>query len=132
MWCAQDKFSWRLMWYPVASAALAILSGVLRREHLVPAGLLWAVALLPVLPMVGFFVAMARWLRRIDEMQRLIYLEALLVQFAGMAILVMAYGMLAKVGAVPDLTMADAASYLWIAIFVFWAVGLVIVRRKYL
>ena len=132
MACEPNKFSWRLMWWAIASAALAIAVALLRRAGAIPESLLWATALLPVVPMVGFFLGMGRWLRSIDELQRLIHLEALLIQFGSTAILVMGYAALAKVDAVPRLSLEDALSYVWIAAFLLWGVGLMVVRRKYL
>ena len=129
--CKPNRFSWRLMWYAVASAVLSIALAVLRKQGLVPASLAWLAALLPVLPMVGFFFGLARWLRSIDELERTIHLEALMVQFGATGVLVMAYGALAKAGIVPNLTASDASGFLFIAIFAFWSVGLLAIRRKY-
>jgi hypothetical protein len=61
----------------------------------------------------------------------MIHLEAMVIQFSATGILVMSYGMLARVGAVPNLTATQVYPILWIALFVFWSVGLVMVRRKY-
>jgi len=110
---------------------LSIALAALRKLGLVPASIGWLAALLPVLPMVGFFLGLARWLRSLDELERMIHLEALMVQFAATGLLVMAYGALAKVGVVPNLAASDASGFLFLAIFVFWSVGLVAVRRKY-
>ena len=131
MRCEQNRFSWQLLWWAGASAALTIAGAMLRSAGLVPPQLRWVVALIPVLPLVGFFVGMARYLRSIDEMQRLVHLEALFFQFGATALLVMAYGALAKAEAVPSLSAAEVASWFWIASFVLWGIGMLIVRRKY-
>jgi hypothetical protein len=132
MVCETNRFSWRLMGWALASAVLTIVIALLRRSGVIPASLQWIAALLPVLPMIGFFLGMGRWLRSIDELQRLIHLEALLFQFCATAIVVMGYGALAKVDAVPRISVEDALNYVWIAAFLLWGVGLVMVRRKYL
>ena len=131
MSCEQNQFSWRMVWWAIASALLTILMAVLRRVGLMPFSLRAITALIPVIVMVGFFVGMARYLRSIDELQRLIHLEALLFQFAATALLVMAYGALAHVGALPSVSVSDAMSGVWVGTFLMYGFGLVLVRRKY-
>ncbi len=131
MYCEPNKFSWRLVWWAIASAVLTVVVSALRKAGLIPPALRGIVALLPVVPMVGFFLGMRRYLKSIDEMQRLMHLEALFFQFGATAVLVMAYGALAKAGVLPDLTAAQAASYVWTGTFFLWGVGLLVVRRKY-
>lgn len=115
----------------VVSAALAIGVSFLDREGVVPAPLRPAMVLVPVVPLVLFFLRIARWLRELDELERMIHHEAMLVQFGATGILIMSYGMLAKAGLVPNPTVAQVFPFLWLAIFVFWCVGLIVVRRKY-
>ena len=131
MSCESNRFSRRMIWWAVASAILTILVAVLRRAGLVPASLRAVTALLPTLVMVGFFVGMARYLRSLDELQRLIHLEALLFQFGATALLVMAYGSLAHVGVLPTLEISDAMSAVWIGTFLMYGLGYVLVSRKY-
>jgi len=131
MYCEPNKFSWRLMWWAVASAALTVAVAFLQRGGVIPPAWRGAVALVPVVPMVGFFHGMRRYLRSIDEMQRLMHLEALFFQFGVTAILVMAYAALAKAGVLPSLTAASMASYVWTGMFLLWGVGVLVVRRKY-
>jgi len=125
------SYSKRMMGLATLSAMLALGVAYLNRAGLVPSGLRPVAALVPVLPLVGFFVGVARWLRTLDEMQRLIHHEALMVQFGATGILIMGYGMLAKFGVVPNVTAGTAYPFLWLAIFGFWYAGLLIVRRKY-
>ena len=70
-------------------------------------------------------------IRTLDELQRMIHLEAMVIQFAATGILVMSYGMLAKAGAVPNVSATTAFPVLWMAIFGFWCLGILWVRRKY-
>jgi hypothetical protein len=131
MSCEPNRFNWQMIWWALGSAVLTILLAILRRAGLIPDSLKAVTALIPVAVMIGFFVGMARYLRSIDELQRLIHLEALLFQFGATALLVMAYGSLAHVGALPDLSISDAMSGVWIGTFLMYGVGLVLVRRKY-
>lgn len=131
MSCEPNRFNWQMIWWALASALLTILMAVLRRFGLIPSSLRAITALIPVLVMGGFFVGMARYLRSIDELQRLINLEALLFQFAATALLVMAYGALAHVGALPAVSVSDAMSGVWVGTFLMYGLGLVLVRRKY-
>jgi uncharacterized membrane protein len=131
MSCEPNRFNWQMIWWALASAILTILVAVLRRVGIIPPGLRAITALIPTVVMVGFFVGMARWLRSIDELQRLIHLEALLFQFAATALLVMAYGSLAHVGALPNLSISDAMSGVWIGTFLLYGLGYVLVSRKY-
>ena len=87
-------------------------------------------AIVPGLPLVALFFGVAKWLGTLDERRR-IHLEATGIQFASTGILVMSYGMLVKAGAVPNVSVTTAFPYLGMAIFGFWWVGIVWVRRKY-
>jgi hypothetical protein len=113
------------------SAVLAIGIGYARRHSLIPPSLLWLAALLPVLPMIGYFMGIGRWLKTLDELQRLIQLEALLIQFGSTGLFLMSYGVLAKVGTVRDVPISEAWGTVWLAMFLGWALGQLIVSRKY-
>lgn len=86
------------------SAGLAIMVSIVDRAGLVPPGVRPIVAIIPVVPLVAFFVRIVRWLRTLDEFQRMIHVEAMV--------------MLAKAGAVPNVPAPTAFPFLW-------------VRRKY-
>jgi hypothetical protein len=124
-------FTWRLMALAALSSVCAIAVSSMDRAGWLPGAVRPVAALIPIVPLVAFFVGIARWLGRLDELQRMIHLEAMVIQFSATGILVMSYGMLARVGAVPNLTATQVYPILWIALFVFWSVGLVMVRRKY-
>ena len=81
--------------------------------------------------MVGYFIDIGRWLKSLDELQRLIQLEALVIQFGLTGILVMLYGVLAESGVVSNGSIGEAWPRLWLAMFGSWALGQAIVRRKY-
>jgi len=88
-----------------------------------------AVALLPV-PFFGFYIL--RWvttLRRLDELQRLITLEALGIAYPLALLLVMSLGLLQLVG----VRGIEAIDYLrlWPILFWLYFVGLFIARKRY-
>ena len=113
------------------SAFLALAVALADRMVAVPGGLRPVLAILPVVPLIAFFGRMAKWLRSLDELERMIHLEAMVTQFGLTGILVMSYGMLARAGAVPNLMATTAFPFLWLAQFGFWSVGVALVRRKY-
>jgi hypothetical protein len=68
-----------------------------------------------------------RGIRRLDELQRRIQLEALAGAFAGTAILVTTWGFLEIAGA-PEIRWG---LWIWPAMTVLWAGGLLLARRRY-
>ena len=84
------------------------------------------VALSPMLPAAATAWVILRELRRMDELQRRIQLEALGFSFAGTAILTFSYGFLEGLG-YPRLSMFTV----WPVLAVLWVVGLVLARRRY-
>lgn len=131
MECTPNRYTRRLLLLALLCAVLAIAVGLARRQGLIPPSLRWAAALLPVVPMAGYFVGLGRWLNSLDELQRLIQLEALLVQFGLTGVVVMGYGLLAKFAVVPNTGIAEFWPWLWLVLFFSWALGQLIVRRKY-
>jgi hypothetical protein len=131
MECTPNRYTRRLLLLALLCAVLAIAVGIARRQGLIPPSLRWAAALLPVVPMAGYFVGLGRWLKSLDELQRLIQLEALLVQFGLTGIVVMGYGLLARFAVVPNTGIAEFWPWLWLVLFFSWALGQLIVRRKY-
>ena len=84
------------------------------------------IALSPMIPAAAMAWVILRELRRMDELQRRIQLEALGVSFAGTAILTFSYGFLEGLG-YPRLSMFTV----WPLLAVLWIVGLVLARRRY-
>lgn len=119
-----------ILW-AVASAVATILVAALQEAGLIPGSFRAVVALLPVALLVGFFVGMGRYLRHLDELQRLIHLEALLFQFAATMLLVMAYAALARAEVLPELGAVQLMSFVWTGAFLLWGLGLLLVRRRY-
>ncbi|MGQ0701830.1 MAG: hypothetical protein ACT4PM_01700 [Gemmatimonadales bacterium] len=131
MACESNRFSMRMILWAVASAVLTILVAGLQEAGIIPPPLRIVAALAPVALMVGFFVGMGRYLRSMDELQRLIHLEALLFQFAATMLLVMAYAALAKADVIPNLSASRVMSFVWTGAFLLWGLGMVVVRRRY-
>ena len=84
------------------------------------------IALSPMLPAAAMAWIVLRELRRMDELQRRIQLEALGFSFAGTAILTFSYGFLEGLG-YPRLSMFTV----WPILATLWVVGLVLARRRY-
>jgi hypothetical protein len=84
------------------------------------------IALCPMLPAAAMAWIVLRELRRMDELQRRIQLEALGFSFAGTAILTFSYGFLEGLD-YPRLSMF----IVWPILAVLWIVGLVFARRRY-
>ena len=131
MSCVQNRFAWRALSLSLLSAALAVLTGLARRSDLIPPSLRWVAALLPVVPMIWFFLGLGPWLRSLDELQRQIQLEALLVQFGVTGVFIISYGSLSKYGVLPDSVVSEAWTWFWLVLFLSWAIGQLLVRRKY-
>ena len=131
MLCKPNRFTWHLLGWAALAGLLAVGAGLLKRSGVVPAPVRPLIALLPVLPMVGYFFALTRWLRSLDEMQRLIQFEALMIQFGVTALFVMGYGVLADSGAVPNTPVGELWPWIWMVLFLSWSLGQAIVSRKY-
>lgn len=84
------------------------------------------VALLPTLPCIAACWAILRRLRRLDEQQLRVHLEALAFAFCGTALLTFSYGFLEGVGWRPLSMFA-----VWPLMAVLWVIGGLIATRRY-
>ncbi|USN99792.1 MAG: hypothetical protein H6810_03790 [Phycisphaeraceae bacterium] len=113
--------------WSLATAGAMFAAVLLRKWFEWPRAALVVLALLPVLPLIGMCVAMARASSRLDELQRRIQLEALGLTVLVMSVVLVSLGMLESFGLIGhfDPTMAWV---LMVAIYVisFWWIG-----RKY-
>ncbi len=102
----------------------AVLAGtiLLLQHHAAPS---WFV-LAPMLPALGVAWAILRQLRRIDEMQRRLQLEAIAVSFAATALITFGYGFLEGVG-YPKLSMF----VVWPLMATMWVLALGVGMRRY-
>ena len=72
-------------------------------------------------------IGSARSIRRLDEMQQRIHLDALAFAFAGTGLLATAYGFLVNAG-LPDI---DWGGIVWPAMVGLWVIGLIIANRRF-
>lgn len=84
------------------------------------------IILLPMLPALLIPVVVLRALRRMDELERQIQLEALGFAFAATAVLTFAYGFLERVGAPPM-----GGFVVWPLMAVLWGIGVGIANRRF-
>lgn len=84
------------------------------------------ISISPIIPLIAVCWTILRNIRRSDELQRAIQVEALAIALAGTAILTMGYGFLENVG-YPRLTMF----VVWPVIAVLWTISLFISTRRY-
>lgn len=84
------------------------------------------VALVPVVPVALAFWAVLRGVARLDELQRRIQFEALVVAVGSTVVLTFGYGTLQNVG-LPPLNLM----YITPVLVVLWSAGLVLARQRY-
>ncbi|MGR0185732.1 hypothetical protein [Azospirillum aestuarii] len=85
-----------------------------------------ALTLLPILGTVIVAWAVLRGLRRMDELQRRIQFDAIVLSCIGTALATFAWGFAEGVGA-PELR----AFHVWPLMAVLWVVGVLIAQRRY-
>lgn len=88
-----------------------------------------AVALLPVLPFALFLLALSRGIRKLDELERRIQLEALALAFPLTMLLLMALGLLEL--AVPLSRDDWSYRHVWAMLPILYYGGLALARRRY-
>jgi hypothetical protein len=86
----------------------------------------YAIAVLPVLPVILVLWAVQRFVARMDELQRRIQLEGVLVACIGTGVLTFTYGFLEGVG-LPHL------NWTWVLplMFALWGIGVGLAGRRY-
>jgi hypothetical protein len=88
-----------------------------------------AIALAPVVPFVVFLLAFIAHLRRADELERRIQLEALAIAFPLTLVLLMLLGLVEL--AVPLDRDDWSYRHVWAYVPIFWLLGAAIARRRY-
>lgn len=91
-----------------------------------PAPWKYLIAVAPMLPALVVPVAVVRFFREIDELQRKIQLEALAGAFTATAVLTLTYGFLENAG-LPDLNWV----WVWPVMGSCWVIGLALARLRY-
>jgi hypothetical protein len=109
-----------------AYAVVLVISIQLLTNNVGGAALRPVIALLPMLPALGVIAAIIRHLKRIDELEQRIQLEALAIAFMGTAFLTFSYGFLENVG-FPHISWFAV----WPIMAVLWLLGLLVARRRY-
>ena len=105
---------------------LVVVSAILMRYVSPHSPLTVALALLPMVPACAVAWTVVRHLRRIDEMQRQVQLEALGLAFAGTALITFGYGFLETVG-----FWKLSMFWVWPVMAVLWIVGKLVAERRY-
>jgi hypothetical protein len=120
------RYGWQLGGSLVAYTAL-LMASILALQHGVQPGP-WrtAIAVMPMLPAVGICWAVTANLRRIDEMQRRVQLEALALAFMGTAFITFTYGFLENAG-LPRLSMFAV----WPLMGTLWIIARLACARRY-
>jgi hypothetical protein len=86
----------------------------------------FAIAMLPVLPVLGVPFAVVRFCQAMDELQRRIQLESLAFGFALAAIATFTYGFLQNAG-LPEVSWV----WVWPVMAICWIDGQLVARRRY-
>ncbi len=115
-----------LVWSIVAALAIIGSSALLVwREWSLGAGLL--IALAPVAPFIGMFIALRRSMGRLDEMQRTIQLEALALCVALASVVSVVVGQLQKLEIVGELDLSMG----WVVIAGSYIAAYLFVKSRY-
>lgn len=118
----------RRFWYGVTGYVVAIAAGALLVDNPPrPDAAHLAAAIVPLVPL---FYALSQWFRSVrsmDELQRSIHMEGLLVSLLGTAAIVLAVGLLQMIAGVPSFTVF----WLWVPICGFYAAGVFLGQRRY-
>ncbi len=111
----------------MALYAVLLVGSNLLEQRLDPKGaLLIAVNVLPIVGILAAAWAIVRGFGRMDELQRRIQFDALVLAFAGTAVISFSWGFLEDVG-VPQLR----AFMVWPMMAMLWIFGLIVATRRY-
>ena len=120
----------RKAWSPYITfgfAAIMIATGLLARGFPRGSAVRVGLALVQGGASAALIIAMVRGIRRLDELQQRVQLEAFTFSFAGTGVLATGYGFLVNAG-LPDI---EWGVTLWPVMVGLWAVGLTIAHRRY-
>jgi hypothetical protein len=82
-------------------------------------------------PMVAWVIGFKRWLRTIDELERLIQLQSMSVTLGSSALMILGYGLMVQAGLVSAGPRSSAWVFLWAWIFGVWSLSQAVIRRRY-
>ena len=124
---ALSCFSWKFLSIAGAAAAVIIAAAVVQKGFAHRSPIRVGLALLQGLASAVVIIMAVRSIRRLDELQQKIQLEALAFSFAGTGVLTSGYGFLVDAG-LPDI---EWGALVWPFMAGLWAIGLVIANRRY-
>jgi len=113
----------------LAAGLSAAVAAVLFVRFKLPVPLRIVIALLPILPSLGYVACVVRMFRQVDELQRRIQLEALGFAFPATAIVVMAADLLEQAGILPNPHLGWAG--LVVIMCLLWMAGWIRACRRY-
>ena len=99
---------------------------LLRSDHTIEGPMVWLIALFPNIFGVGALLAYLNFLRRTDELLRLIQLEGLAYGFGAGTLFMMGYPLFQRAGA-PMIELSDVQ----VLMMVGWAAGQIFAMRRY-
>lgn len=97
------------------AVCLAVVSQTIKNEWLTNGPLLWAVAALPTLAGIVALATYARLVNGLDELQKLLHLQALALAFGGAVFAYFGYHVFERIGA-PHASF-EAYTVVWMVIF---------------
>ena len=112
----------------LGAAAVVLLAGWLARDLPLRSPARIALATVQAATIAAVILVTLRGMRRLDELQRRIHLEALLLSFGGTGIVVTGWGFLELAGA----PAVRWSLWVWPLMSVLWGAGLLVARRRYL
>jgi len=92
----------------------------------------FGVVVLAAAPMVAWVIGFKRWLRTIDELERLIQLQSMGVALGSSTLLILGYGLMVQAELVSSGPRSGSWLYLWAWMFAAWSVSQAVIRRRYL
>jgi hypothetical protein len=107
----------REFWIAIIAYVAILSASIYGLDHGVSGFARYVVALVPVLPVAGVFVAVVRWLRATDEYQRQTTITAMAIAGGATALINVTYGFL-EVAGLPKMSV-------WITYMLFMAIWLV-------
>jgi hypothetical protein len=91
----------------------------------------FGIVILALAPMVAWVIGFKRWLRTIDELERLIQLQSMSVALGSSALMLLGYGLMVQAGLVSTGPRSSAWVVLWAWIFGVWSLSQAVIRRRY-
>lgn len=121
------RWNRRFVLFSLGAAVMVMGAALLAKQFPLRSPPRIALALFEGAVTAAIIVGSVRSIRRLDEMQLRIHLDAMAMAFAGTGILATTYGFLISAG-LPDI---DWGGILWPAMVALWVIGLIIASRRY-